>query len=141
MPSGKSEQPEQGFATRAIHRGQDFDERTGAAIPPVYLTSTYVQTGINQTRDGFEYTRLDNPNRRNLEQQLASLESAAYGFSFASGMAAEDALLRTILRPGDHVVIGNDVYGGTYRLLHAILSEWGISYSVVDQLDIQAVEA
>ncbi|MGB3414294.1 MAG: cystathionine gamma-synthase [Microbacteriaceae bacterium] len=130
-----------GFATRAIHAGQSFDERTGAAIPPVYLTSTYVQHGVADPRDGFEYSRIDNPNRRNLEQQLASLEGGAFAFSFASGMAAEDAILRTVLRPGDHVIIGKDVYGGAFRLIDSILKLWGIEHSVVDQLDFAAVEA
>ncbi|HET8779613.1 MAG TPA: PLP-dependent transferase, partial [Agromyces sp.] len=108
------------FDTRAIHAGQAFDPTTGAVIPPVYLTSTYVQDGIGGLRGGYEYSRGGNPTRTALETQLAALEGGIRGLSFASGLAAEDALLRTVLAPGDHMVIGNDVYGGTHRLVRRI---------------------
>ncbi|UOE44000.1 cystathionine gamma-synthase [Agromyces larvae] len=130
-----------GFDTRAIHAGQEFDPTTGAVIPPVYLTSTYVQDGIGGLRNGYEYSRGGNPTRTALETQLAALEGGIRGLSFASGLAAEDALLRTVLRPGDHVVIGNDVYGGTHRLIRRIFGEWGVTHSTVDTSDLAAVEA
>ncbi|QEO13953.1 cystathionine gamma-synthase [Agromyces intestinalis] len=130
-----------GFDTRAIHAGQAFDPTTGAVIPPVYLTSTYVQDGIGGLRNGYEYSRGGNPTRTALETQLAALEGGIRGLSFASGLAAEDALLRTVLRPGDHVVIGNDVYGGTHRLIRRIFGEWGVTHSTVDTSDVAAVEA
>ncbi|MEP6481499.1 MAG: cystathionine gamma-synthase [Rhodoglobus sp.] len=127
------------FSTRAIRAGQDFDPRTGAVVPPVYLTSTFVQDGIGGFRDGYEYTRGGNPTRTSLEQLLASLEGGSHAYSFASGLAAEDTLLRAVLKPGDHVVMGNDVYGGTYRLLNRVLVPWGISLSTVDMSDLDAV--
>ncbi|WP_308798798.1 cystathionine gamma-synthase [Agromyces silvae] len=127
------------FDTRAIHAGQEFDPTTGAVIPPVYLTSTYVQDGIGGLRGGYEYSRGGNPTRTALETQLAALEGGIRGLSFASGLAAEDALLRTALRPGDHVVIGNDVYGGTHRLIRRIFGDWGVTHSTVDTSDLDAV--
>ena len=127
------------FDTRAIHAGQAFDPTTGAVIPPVYLTSTYVQDGIGGLRGGYEYSRGGNPTRTALETQLAALEGGIRGLSFASGLAAEDALLRTVLAPGDHVVIGNDVYGGTHRLVRRIFGAWGIRHSTVDTSDLAAV--
>lgn len=127
------------FDTRAIHAGQDFDPTTGAVIPPVYLTSTYVQDGIGGLRGGYEYSRGGNPTRTALETQLAALEGGIRALSFASGLAAEDALLRTVLRPGDHVVIGNDVYGGTHRLIRRIFGDWGVRHSTVDTSDLDAV--
>ncbi len=127
------------FDTRAIHAGQEFDPTTGAVIPPVYLTSTYVQDGIGGLRGGYEYSRGGNPTRTALETQLAALEGGIVGLSFASGLAAEDALLRTILQPGDHVVIGNDVYGGTHRLIRRIFGAWGVKHTTVDTSDLDAV--
>jgi cystathionine gamma-synthase len=127
------------FDTRAIHAGQEFDPTTGAVIPPVHLTSTYVQDGIGGLRGGYEYSRGGNPTRTALESQLAALEGGIRGLSFASGLAAEDALLRTVLAPGDHVVIGNDVYGGTHRLIRRIFGDWGIRHTTVDTSDIDAV--
>lgn len=129
------------FDTRAIHAGQEFDPTTGAVIPPVYLTSTYVQDGIGGLRGGYEYSRGGNPTRTGLETQLAALEGGIRALSFASGLAAEDALLRTVLRPGDHVVIGNDVYGGTHRLIRRIFGDWGVRHSTVDTSDLDAVRA
>ncbi|OAN31650.1 cystathionine gamma-synthase [Plantibacter sp. H53] len=130
-----------GFATRSIHAGQGFDPTTGAIIPPIYQTSTFVQDGVGGLRGGYEYSRSANPTRTALETQLAALEGAKHGFSFASGLAAEDALIRTALRPGDHIVIGNDVYGGTYRLINRVHGAWGIEHTVVDLGDLAAVEA
>ncbi|CAM3606905.1 cystathionine gamma-synthase [Occultella aeris] len=129
------------FDTRAIHAGQAFDPTTGAVIPPIYQTSTFVQDGIGGLRGGYEYNRSANPTRSALQAQLASLEGAAHGFSFASGLAAEDALLRAAMRPGDHIVLGNDVYGGTHRLISKILGEWGIEITTVEMGDLDAVGA
>lgn len=127
------------FDTRAIHAGQEFDPTTGAVIPPIYATSTYVQDGIGGLRSGYEYSRGGNPTRTALETQLAALEGGATGLSFASGLAAEDALLRTLLAPGDHVVIGNDVYGGTHRLVRRVHGAWGVRHTTVDTSDLEAV--
>jgi len=132
---------EEGFSTRAIHAGYEPDAATGAVIPPLYQSTTYLQDGIGGFRNGYEYTRGGNPTRTILEEQLASLEGAAFGLAFSSGLAAEDALLRGTLRPGDHVVMGNDVYGGTHRLVSKIHSEWGIDLTVVDLADQAAVDA
>lgn len=130
-----------GFDTRAVHAGQEFDPTTGAVIPPIHLTSTFAQDGIGGLRNGYEYSRGGNPTRTGLETQLAALEGGAAGLSFASGLAAEDALLRTTLVPGDHVIIGNDVYGGTHRLIRRIHGAWGIRHSTVDTSDLDAVRA
>ena len=127
------------FDTRAIHAGQEFDPTTGAVIPPIYTTSTYVQDGIGGLRGGYEYSRGGNPTRTALETQLAALEGGIRGLSFASGLAAEDALLRTVLTPGDHVVVGNDVYGGTHRLIRRIFGDWGVRHTTVDTSDLDAV--
>ncbi|HEV7812718.1 MAG TPA: cystathionine gamma-synthase [Leifsonia sp.] len=128
-----------GFATRAIHVGQEFDPTTGAIIPPIYQTSTFVQDGIGGLRGGYEYGRAGNPTRTSLETLLASLEGGKRALSFASGLAAEDALLRAVLEPGDHVVLGNDVYGGTHRLINRIHGAWGIRNTTVDLTDLDAV--
>jgi cystathionine gamma-synthase len=131
----------QGFDTRAIHDGQEFDPTTGAIIPPIYQTSTFVQDGIGGLRGGYEYGRSGNPTRASLETLLASLEGGRRGFSFSSGLAAEDALLRAVLKPGDHVVLGNDVYGGTHRLINRVHGAWGVRNTTVDLGDLGAVEA
>ncbi|MET0811859.1 MAG: cystathionine gamma-synthase [Microbacterium sp.] len=130
-----------GFDTRAVHAGQEFDPTTGAVIPPLHFSSTYAQDGIGGLRSGYEYGRSGNPTRTALETQLAALEGGRHGVSFASGLAAEDALLRAVLEPGDEVLLGNDVYGGTYRLLARILGPWGITVRVVEMSDLAAVEA
>ncbi|WP_072314312.1 cystathionine gamma-synthase [Agrococcus sp. Marseille-P2731] len=130
-----------GFSTRAIHDGQPFDPRTGAVIPPIFMTSTFVQDGVGGFRDGYEYSRGGNPSRDALQQQLASLEGGSHAFSFGSGLAAEDALLRAVLKPGDHVLMGNDVYGGTHRLVSQIHAQWGIEISTADASDLDAVRA
>ncbi|GAA1000862.1 cystathionine gamma-synthase [Subtercola frigoramans] len=130
----------QHFETLAIHAGQEFDPTTGAIIPPIYQTSTFVQNGIGNFRGGYEYARGGNPTRTSLETLVAALEGGAHGFSFASGLAAEDALLRAILEPGDHVVLGNDVYGGTHRLINKIHSRSGIENDTVEMMDLNAVQ-
>lgn len=129
------------FATRAIHAGQAFDPRTGAVIPPIYTSSTYAQDGIGGLRDGYEYGRGGNPTRDSLQVQLAALEGGSSALSFASGLAAEDALLRAVLKPGDHVIVGNDVYGGTHRLIRRIFGAWGVTHSTVDTSNLDAVRA
>ena len=131
----------QGFDTRAIHDGQEFDPTTGAIIPPIYQTSTFVQDGIGGLRGGYEYGRSGNPTRASLETLLASLEGGRRAFSFSSGLAAEDALLRAVLKPGDHVVLGNDVYGGTHRLINRVHGGWGVRNTTVDLGDLRAVQA
>ena len=128
-----------GFSTRAITAGQHFDPTTGAVVPPVYLTSTFVQDGIGGFRGGYEYARGGNPTRDSLQELLASLEGGTKAYSFASGLAAEDTLLRALLTPGDHVVMGNDVYGGTHRLVSRVFIPWGISLSTVELSDLDQV--
>ncbi len=132
---------ELGFSTRAIHAGQAFDPTTGAVVPPVYFTSTFVQDGIGGFRGGYEYARGGNPTRSSLQELLAALEGAKHSFSFASGLAAEDALLRSVLRSGDHIVMGNDVYGGTHRLVSRLFVPWGVTIETVDMSDLDAVRA
>jgi cystathionine gamma-synthase len=123
------------FNTLAVHAGQDADEATGAVIPPLHLSSTFKQDGVGNMRAGYEYSRSGNPTRTNLQTNLAALEGGTHAFAFASGLAAEDTLLRSILRPGDHVVIANDVYGGTYRLINGVFSKWGITHTAIDMSD------
>jgi cystathionine gamma-synthase len=130
----------QGFETRAIHAGQEPDPLTGAVIPPIYQTSTFKQDGVGGLREGYEYSRSANPTRTALEENLASIESGNFGFAFASGLAAEDTLLRTVLRPGDHIVIPNDAYGGTFRLIARVLKEWGVSFSSAPVDDLEAIQ-
>lgn len=130
-----------GIASLAVHAGQDADATTGAVIPPVHFSTTYAQDGIGGLRGGYEYGRSGNPTRTALQVQLAALEGGAHGFSFASGLAAEDVLLRAALQPGDEVLMGNDVYGGTHRLVSRILGPWGIGLRVVDMSDLEAVRA
>ncbi len=128
-----------GFATRAIHAGQDPDPLTGAVAVPVYQTSTYAQDAVGEHK-GYEYARTGNPTRTALEAALASLEGAAHGLAFASGSAAQDALLRT-LRPGDHVLLAGDAYGGTYRQFAHVHAAWGLRFDPVDLTDLDAVTA
>ena len=128
-----------GFASLAVHAGQEPDAETGAVIPPVHFSTTYAQDGIGGLRHGYEYGRSGNPTRTALQTQLAALEGGAHAFSFASGLAAEDTLLRAALSPGDEVLLGNDVYGGTYRLLARVLGAWGVRLRVVDMSDADAV--
>jgi cystathionine gamma-synthase len=128
-----------GFNTRAVHAGQAFEPRTGAVVPPVHFSSTYAQDGIGGLRAGYEYGRGTNPTRDSLQEQLAALEGGAAAFSFGSGLAAEDSMIRALTRPGDHIVLGNDAYGGTYRLISRVLGEWGIGNTPVDMSDLDAV--
>ncbi|QTG80920.1 cystathionine gamma-synthase [Arthrobacter crystallopoietes] len=131
----------QGFNTRAVHGGQAFEPRTGAVVPPVHFSSTYAQDGIGGLRDGYEYGRGTNPTRDSLQEQLAAVEGGKHAFSFASGLAAEDSLIRALLAPGEHIVLGNDAYGGTYRLINRVLGDWGVGHTVVDMSDESAVAA
>ena len=126
-----------GFETRAIHVGQDPDEATGAITVPIHLATTFVQPAPGQHK-GYEYSRTSNPTRAALERSAAGLEGARHGFAFASGMAAEDALVG-LLRPGDHVVLGNDAYGGTFRLIARVYGERGIEWSAADLTDVEAL--
>jgi cystathionine gamma-synthase len=126
-----------GFETRAIHAGQEPDATTGAVVPPISLATTFAQRAVGEHR-GYEYARTGNPTRSALEACLASLEGAANGIAFASGMAAEDALLRT-LSPGDHLIIPTDAYGGTFRLVARVYERFGIEWSAVDLADLDAL--
>jgi len=130
-----------GFSTKAIHAGWDPDPQTGAVNVPIFASSTFAQDGVGGMRDGFEYARTGNPTRRVLEANMAAIEAGVYGRGFSSGMAATDALLRATLRPGDHLVIPNDAYGGTFRLIDKVFSQWGITYSVAPVVDPEAVAA
>ena len=128
-----------GFDTRAIHVGQEPDEATGAITVPIHLATTFVQAAPGQHR-GFEYSRTSNPTRAALERCLAGLEGAEHGMAFASGMAAEDAVMG-LMRPGDHMVLGTDAYGGTFRLMARVYGERGIEWSAVDMADPDALDA
>ena len=128
-----------GFETLAIHAGQEPDPQTGAVVPPIYQVSTYKQDGVGGLRDGYEYSRTANPTRHALEECLAALEDGRRALAFASGMAAEDCLLRAVCAPGDHVIIPDDAYGGTFRLMARVFAEWGVSYRPVPITDIAAV--
>ena len=130
-----------GFSTRAIHAGQEPDPLTGAVVPPIYQVSTYKQDGVGGLRGGYEYSRSANPTRTALESCLASLEGGSRGFAFASGLAAEDTLLRAVCRPGDHAITPNDAYGGTYRLFAKVAEPWGLAHTPVDLADLDAVRA
>ena len=129
------------FSTRAITAGQTPDPTTGAVIQPIYQTSTFVQDGIGGFRNGYEYARGTNPTRTSLETLIADLEGGKHGYSFSSGLAGEDILLRAALKPGDHVIMGNDVYGGTHRLVNRVFVPWGIGLDTVDMTDLAAVRA
>jgi cystathionine gamma-synthase len=129
-----------GFETLAIHAGQDPDPTTGAVITPIYATSTYAQTGVGQHK-GYEYSRSGNPTRTALETCLAALEGGTRAIAYASGLAAEDCLLRTVCKPGDHAVIPDDAYGGTFRIFSRVLERWGVSYTSVALGDLDAVRA
>jgi len=129
-----------GFETRAIHAGQDPDPTTGAVVVPIYQTSTYVQSEVG-VHQGYEYSRSGNPTRTALETCLAALEGGRTGLAFASGLAAEDCLLRTMTGPGSHVVVPDDAYGGTYRLFAQVLARWGVDHTPVALGDLDAVRA
>jgi cystathionine gamma-synthase len=128
-----------GFETRAIHAGYEPDPMTGSVIPPIYATSTYKQDGVGGLRGGYEYSRSGNPTRTALEGNLAALEEGERGFAFASGLAAEDTLVRGLLEPGDHVVLPGDAYGGTFRLFDRVEKRWGVDHSPAELSDVDAV--
>ncbi len=130
-----------GFDTRAIHAGQEPDAATGAVVVPIYQTSTYKQDGVGGLRGGYEYSRSANPTRTALEQCLAALENGTHGLAFASGLAAESALVNAVCAPGDHVVIPNDAYGGTFRLFARVMERWGLSFTPVWLGDLEQVRA
>lgn len=128
------------FETACIHAGQHPDPTTGAVMTPIYQTSTYAQDGVGKPRRGYEYSRTANPTRTALEACLAELEGGAFGLAFASGLAATDTVLR-LLAPGDHVLAGNDVYGGTYRLFERVLRPCSLDFSYVDTTDLEQVRS
>ncbi len=134
-----------GFNTRAIHAGQEPDPLTGAVVPPIYQVSTYAQDGVGGLRSGYEYSRSGNPTRTALEECLAALEAPedpdARGLAFASGLAAEDTLMRTVLAPGTHAVIPDDAYGGTYRLFSKVAGPWGVDHTPAAVSDPEAIAA
>jgi cystathionine gamma-synthase len=130
-----------GFNTRAIHAGQEPDPATGAVNVPVHLSTTFKQDGVGGLRGGYEYSRSGNPTRTALQEALAALEQGAVGLTFASGLAAEDTLLRTVCLPGSHVVLAGVAYGGTFRLLSKVFARWGVAHTPVDLGDLDAVRA
>ena len=130
-----------GFETRAIHAGYEPDPTTGAVIPPIYATSTYKQDGVGGLRGGYEYSRSANPTRTVLESNIAALEEGERGFAFASGLAAEHTLLASVTKPGDHVVIPDDAYGGTYRLFAKVEDPRGLAHTPAPVSDVDAVRA
>ncbi len=132
---------DQGFATRAIHAGQEADTATGAVVTPIYQVSTYKQDGIGGFRGGYEYSRSANPTRAALEGCLAALEGGGRGFAFASGLAGQDAVARSVLTPGDHVVVPSDAYGGTYRYFNKVAKPQGIEHTIAPLSDVDAVRA
>ena len=130
-----------GFETRAIHAGYEPDAATGAVIPPIYATSTYKQDGVGGLRGGYEYSRSANPTRTALEGNLAALEEGERAFAFASGLAAEHTLISALCAPGDHLVIPDDAYGGTFRLVNQVEGRWGVSHTPAPVADLDAVRA
>ena len=129
------------FNTRAVHSGQHPDDATGAVIPPIHLSSTYKQDGVGNLRQGYEYSRSGNPTRDNLHTSLAALEGGTRAFAFASGLAAEDTLLRTLVAAGDTVLLGNDAYGGTFRLINSVFGAWGVRNVAANLTDLAEAEA
>src|SRR5918997_2680410 len=127
-----------GFATRSVHAGQIVEPLAGAVMMPIYQTSTYVQQGLGKHR-GYEYARTQNPTREALERNVASLEGGIHGFAFGSGLAALDAVLK-LLKAGDHLVCGENVYGGSHRLMERIYAGLGLTFSFVDMRDVAAIE-
>ncbi|NUR98776.1 MAG: cystathionine gamma-synthase [Kribbellaceae bacterium] len=130
-----------GFETLAIHAGNEPDPTTGAVVPPIYATSTYKQDGVGGLRNGYEYSRSANPTRTALEECLAAIEAGNRGFAFASGLAAEDTLIRSVCAPGDHVVFPDDAYGGTFRLFSRVLSNWGVEMTPAAVTHPEAIRA
>jgi cystathionine gamma-synthase len=138
---GQLHRHKSGFATRAIHAGYAPDPITGAVIPPIYATSTYKQDGVGGLRSGYDYSRSGNPTRTALEDTLAALEDGQRAFAYASGLAAEDTLIRAICRPGDHVLLPDDAYGGSYRLFDKVAKNWGVQHSSAPVTDVTAIAA
>ena len=130
-----------GFATQAIHAGQEPDPLTGAVVPPLYQVSTYRQQSVGNPTGGWEYSRSGNPTRSALQDALAAVEGGEHGFATASGLAAADVLLRSVLRPGDHLVVPDDAYGGTYRLIARVFGAWGVEHTTVAADDPAAIAA
>ena len=130
-----------GFSSLAIHVGSEPDPTTGAVVPPIHQVSTYKQDGVGGLRGGYEYSRSANPTRTALEECFAALEGGERAFAFASGLAAEDCVLRSLLAPGDHVVVPTDAYGGTYRLFNRVARPWGVEHSIARIADVEAVRA
>jgi cystathionine gamma-synthase len=130
-----------GLATKAIHAGYRPDPATGAVNTPIYASSTFAQDGVGGLRGGFEYARTGNPTRDALEASLAAVEDGTFGRAFSSGMAATDCALRAMLRPGDHVVIPDDAYGGTFRLIDKVFTQWNVDYTPVAVSDLDAIRA
>ncbi|OBF63749.1 cystathionine gamma-synthase [Mycobacterium sp. 852002-51971_SCH5477799-a] len=142
MSDDPSRHPEfTGLATKAIHAGYRPDPATGAVNAPIYASSTFAQDGVGSLRGGYEYARTGNPTRAALEAALAAVEDGAYARAFGSGMAATDCALRAVLRPGDHVVIPNDAYGGTFRLIDKVFTQWNVEYTPVALHELDAVAA
>jgi len=134
----RSNDLDRGFSTRAVHAGQQEDPLAGAVMTPIYQTSTYVQEGLGRHK-GYEYARTQNPTREALERNVASLEGGQYGFAFGSGLAATDTVLK-LLSAGDHVVCGENVYGGTHRLMERVYARLGLAFTFVDSRDIRNIE-
>ena len=134
----RSNDLDRGFSTRAVHAGQQEDPLAGAVMTPIYQTSTYVQEGLGRHK-GYEYARTQNPTREALERNVASLEGGQYGFAFGSGLAATDTVLK-LLSAGDHVVCGENVYGGTHRLMKRVYARLGLAFTFVDSRDIRNIE-
>jgi cystathionine gamma-synthase len=130
-----------GLATKAIHAGYRPDPATGAVNTPIYASSTFAQDGVGGLRGGFDYARTGNPTRAALEAALAAVEEGTFGRAFSSGMAATDCALRAMLRPGDHVVIPDDAYGGTFRLIDKVFTQWNVDYTPVAVSDLDAIRA
>ncbi|MBZ5523838.1 MAG: PLP-dependent aspartate aminotransferase family protein [Acidobacteriia bacterium] len=139
MKKTKEKERKPGFATTAIHAGQEPDELTGAVAPPIYPTSTYVQQDIGKNK-GYEYARVSNPTRTRLEQNMAALEGGASAHVFASGMAAVTAVTQCFLKQGDHLLCGHDTYGGVPRFFNQVVANYGVEFSYVDTSDLDAVK-
>ena len=130
-----------GFATDAIHAGYEPDSLYGPINTPIYASTTFAQDGLAELRGGYEYTRVGNPTVTALEKAVAALEGAEYAVAYSSGMAAIDVILRILLKPGDHIVVSNDAYGGTYRLIQQVFTQWGVENTVVDMTNPAEVAA
>jgi cystathionine gamma-lyase len=140
MTQAHDDQTDQRIATLAVHAGAIPDPLSGAVMPPIYQTSTYAQDGLGQPHNGFEYARTSNPTRNAWQRNLAALEGATHAFAFASGLAALDAVLK-LLAAGDHVVVGNNIYGGSHRQMERIYGQFGLSFTFVDMRDTARVDA